>query len=351
MDKTLPPPAIKMPSSYSAATTRTCSLMGVQVIGSGSCVPDNIVTNQQMAEQCPGCDPDWIVQRTGIRERRFVSPGQATSDLSVMAAQRAMANAGVFAQDIDLLIIATFTPDFHCPSAACLVQDRLGIDAPSFDLNAACAGYMYAVSTAGQYVSTGNAKLALVIGADCNSRIVDPKDRGVAPLFGDGAGAVVMAPGTLQQGLRSYQLGSDGGGCLMLGRSAGGTKNPMTSESLANGDHYLRMDGKSVFKWAVRTVTQSIDVVLKSAGMTVDDIPLFILHQANQRILDSVAEKLAIPKERMYCNVQKYGNTSAASIPLALDEALSEGLINRGDTIMLSGFGAGLTWGTSLFAW
>ncbi len=137
----------------------------------------------------------------------------------------------------------------------------------------------------------------------------------------------------------------------MLGRSAGGTKNPMTSESLANGDHYLRMDGKSVFKWAVRTVTQSIDVVLKSAGMTVDDIPLFILHQANQRILDSVAEKLAIPKERMYCNVQKYGNTSAASIPLALDEALSEGLINRGDTIMLSGFGAGLTWGTSLFAW
>ncbi|MBL4884920.1 MAG: beta-ketoacyl-ACP synthase 3, partial [Planctomycetaceae bacterium] len=253
--------------------------------------------------------------------------------------------------DIDLLIIATFTPDFQCPSTACLVQDRLGIDVPAFDLNAACAGFMYAATTAGQYIATGNSKLALVIGADCNSRIVDQTDRSIAPLFGDGAGAVIMAPGSLEQGFKSYQLGSDGGRATALDRPAGGTKNPITAEAIANGDHFLRMDGKSVFKWAVRTVAESIEIVLESAQMSVHDVSLFVLHQANQRILDAVGTKLGIPKERMYCNLQKYGNTSAASIPLALDEAVVEGLIEKNDTILMSGFGAGLTWGTSLFVW
>lgn len=351
MDEILSPITENSPQLATAVPLRTCSLMGVQVVGNGSYVPEQVVTNEQMAQQCPGCNPDWIEQRTGILERHIVADGQATSDLSVIAAQRAMENAGVIASDIDLLIIATFTPDFHCPSTACLVQDRLGIDVPAFDLNAACAGFMYAITTAGQFVATGNSKLALVIGSDCNSRIVDPTDRSIAPLFGDGAGAVLLAPGSMEQGFKSYQLGSDGGGCSVLDRPVGGTKRPMTAEALANGEHFLRMDGKSVFKWAVRTVAESIEIVLASAQTSVDDVSLFILHQANQRIIDSVSNKLNIPKERMFCNLQKYGNTSAASIPLALDEALAEGLIKKGDTILMSGFGAGLTWGTSLFVW
>lgn len=325
--------------------------MGVQIVGCGSYVPENVVTNLDMQRRCPDCDPEWIEQRTGIRERRMVTGDQATSDMAVLAAQRAMANAGVYARDVDLLVVGTFTPDYHCPSTACLIQDRLTLDAPAFDVSAACAGFMYAITTAAQYVATGNSKLALVIGADANSRIVNQNDRTIAPLFGDGAGAVLLSAGSLQQGFRSYQLGADGGGYTMLDRPAGGSRCPITPEAILQGDHFLQMDGRNVFKWAVRTVAESIEIVLSSAQMTIHDVSLFVLHQANQRIIDAVADKLGIPHERMFSNLQKYGNTSAASIPLALDEACSAGLIERGDTLLLSGFGAGLTWGTSLFVW
>ena len=351
MDDTSTSPVSKIPRLSTALTRRTCSLMGVQVVGSGSYVPEHVVTNLDMQRQCPDCDPEWIEQRTGILERRFVSPGEATSDLCVQAAQRALANAGVFTRDVDLLIVGTFTPDFQCPSTACLVQDRMGMDVPAFDVSAACAGFMYAITTAAQYVATGNSKLALVIGADCNSRIVNQQDRSIAPLFGDGAGAVVLAPGSLQQGFRSYQLGADGGGATLLDRLVGGTRNPLTAEAISSGEHFLRMDGRNVFKWAVRTVTESIEVVLSSAQMGNHDISLFVLHQANQRIIDAVGEKLGVAPERMFSNLKKYGNTSAGSIPIALDEACSAGMIERGDTILMSGFGAGLTWGTSLFVW
>ncbi|HCS55381.1 beta-ketoacyl-ACP synthase III [Rubinisphaera sp.] len=351
MDEALISTAAKIPRFSKAVTRRTCSLMGVQIVDTGSYVPETVRTNLQMQEICPDCDPEWIEQRTGIRERRIVGANESTCDLAVAAAQQVMAKAGVYAKDIDLLIVGTFTPDYHCPSTACLVQDRLGLDAPAFDISAACSGFMYAVTTGAQYVATGNAKMALVIGADSNSRIVDQKDRTIAPLFGDGAGAVLLSAGTLQQGFKSYHLASDGSGAGMLDRPCGGSKNPITAEGIASRQHYLQMDGRNVFKWAVRTVVESIEVVLESAQLSVHDVSLFALHQANQRIIDSVADKLNVSRDRFYNNVHKYGNTSAASIPLVLDEANSEGKIDRGDTILMCGFGAGLTWGTSLFVW
>jgi 3-oxoacyl-[acyl-carrier-protein] synthase-3 len=227
----------------------------------------------------------------------------------------------------------------------------LGLDAPAIDLQAACAGFMYALVTAAQYVATGNSKLALVIGGDCNSRIVNPEDRRVAPLFGEGAGAVLLAKGDPHQGLTCYQTGSDGSGCSLLDRPAGGTRNPATAEDIQEGRHFLNMDGRSVFKWAVRTVADSIDLMLTKTGMSVHDVDLFLMHQANIRIIDSACDQLGIPRDKVYNNLDRYGNTSGGSIPIVLDEAFNAGRINRGDTILLSGFGAGLAWGTGLFRW
>ncbi len=340
-------PAIASKSSW---TRRTRSLLGVQVVSTGSYLPDNVVTNADLQARF-GYDPAWIEQRTGIISRRYADPGQATSDLCIEAAKRAIRNGRVDTRDIDLVIVGTFTPDFQCPTTANLVQESLGIDAPAMDLHAACSGFVYALATAAQYVATGNSRLALVIGGDCNSRIVNPLDQKVAPLFGDGAGAVLLAKGDSHQGLICYQLGSDGGGGCMLDRQAGGSRNPLTHEDLNAGRHFLQMDGKNVFKWAVRAVTDSIEVVMRKTGLSAHDVQLYVLHQANIRIINNVAEQLAIPADRMFNNLQDYGNTSGGSIPIALDEAFQAGRIKRGDTILMSGFGAGLTWGTCLFRW
>jgi len=336
--------------SKSSWSRRTRSLMGVQVVGTGSYVPDHIITNADLQAQF-GCDPSWIEQRTGIQSRRYAGPEQATSDLCIQAALRAIENARVDVRDIDLVVVGTFTPDFNCPTTANLVQEKLGIDAPAMDLHAACSGFVYALVTAAQYVATGNSRLALVIGGDCNSRIVNPLDQKIAPLFGDGAGAVLLAKGDAHQGLICYQLGSDGGGGSMLGRQAGGSKSPMTHEDLDTGRQFLQMDGRNVFKWAVRAVADSIEVVMRKSGMTPQDISLVLLHQANIRIINNVAEQLAIPVEKMFNNLRDYGNTSGGSIPIALDEANHAGRIHRGDTLLVSGFGAGLTWGTCLLRW
>lgn len=342
--------ATDLGAAKSLFTRRTNSLMGVQIAGLGSYVPDQVVTNQQLNEMY-GCDPEWIVQRTGILERRHAPPGMATSDMCAEAARRAIRHSGIDPQQIDLLVVGTFTPDFHCPSTACLVQDQLGLDCPAFDATAACAGFMYALVTAAQYVATGNAKYALAVGADLNSRIVNPNDQRTFPLFGDGAGAVLITRGSASQGLLCYQLGSDGSGGPLLDRPVGGTKSPASPESIARGDHYLRMDGRNVFKWAVRMLADTIELVLEKSNLTVHDVSLFLLHQANIRIIDAAAEKLQIPRERFFNNLQKYGNTSGASIPLVLDEAYRAGRIERGDTLLLCGFGAGLTWGTGLLRW
>ena len=325
-------------------------MLGVQVISCGSYVPENVVTNSDL-EARYGFDPEWVEQRTGILERRHCPPEQATSDLAVRAGRDAIRAAGVNPQEIDLLVVGTFTPDFHCPSTACLVQDQLGLDCPAFDAAAACAGFMYAFVTAAQFVATGNAKYALVIGADCNSRIVNPNDQRTFPLFGDGAGAVLLTRGEPHQGFMCYQMGSDGSGGPLLDRPAGGTKQPLTHETLDAGRHFLKMDGRSVFKWAVRLLTDTTELMLDKTGVGIHDVSLYLYHQANVRIISSAAEQLGIPADKVFNNLQRYGNTSGGSVPIVLDEAVQAGRINRGDTVLMCGFGAGLSWGTTLFRW
>ena len=345
-----PQPQAKKESASKLFSQRTNSLLGVQIVSSGSYVPELVVTNEDLRET-RGFDPEWIEQRTGILERRYAPEGTATSDLCVEAARKAMRSARVDAKDIDLLVVGTFTPDYQCPSTACIVQDRLGLDAPAFDVQAACSGFVYAMMTAAQYVATGNSQLALVIGADCNSRIIDPNDRRIAPLFGDGAGAVLLARGEPHQGFLCYQMGSDGSGGAMLDRHCGGSRFPATSAGVAAGEHFLQMDGRSVFKWAVRALTDTIELMLTKTGMSPHEVSLYLLHQANIRIINFAMEQLGVSEDKVFNNLDRYGNTSAGSIPIALDEAFQAGRINRGDTIVMSGFGAGLSWGTTLFRW
>jgi 3-oxoacyl-[acyl-carrier-protein] synthase III len=329
---------------------KTYSLMGLQIVGTGSFVPDNLVTNDQL-KLTHGFDPEWIEQRSGIQERRHLPAGLATSDMSAEAGARAMRAAGVKPEDIDLLVLGTFTPDHFCPSTACLVQDRLGLEVPAFDVSAACSGFMYALTTAGQYIATGNAKTALVIGADTNSRFMNPLDQRVYPLFGDGAGAAILTRGGQSQGLVRYQLGADGGGGPLLVIPGGGTRVPASANMIQSGDQYVRMDGRQVFKWAVRALSDTVALVLKEAGLSVHDVSLYLLHQANIRIIEAAVDSLSIPREKVFNNIQRYGNTSGGSIPIALDEAFRAGRIKPGDTLLMCGFGAGLTWGTALFRW
>jgi 3-oxoacyl-[acyl-carrier-protein] synthase-3 len=341
----------KSPGKLFKLSRRTSSLLGAQVVSSGSYLPETVVTNADL-EQRYGFEPGWIEQRTGILTRRYAAPDQATSDLCVEAARKAIRAGQVDARDVDLVVVATFTPDhLSCPSTACLVQDRLGIDAPAFDLQAACSGFVYALVTAAQYVATGNSKLALVIGGDVNSRVVNPTDQRTAPLFGDGAGAVLLARGEPHQGLLCYQMGADGSGGPLLEVHSGGTRHPLTPEALAAGEQYLQMDGRSVFKWAVQALADTVELVLHKTGMSADEVALYLIHQANIRIINYAMEQLGIAEHKVYNNLQKYGNTSAGSIPIALDEAYQAGRIHRGDTLLLSGFGAGLTWGTGLLRW
>lgn len=327
---------------------------GVRVLGTGSYVPQQIVTNEDLAAL--GCDSEWIVRRTGIQQRRKAAEGEATSDMAYHAAQAAIAAAGIDVEAIDLIIVATMTSDFPTPSAACELQRRLGAVAAAMDVNAACAGFMYAAVTAAQFIRAGNCRHALVVGADVMSRTIDPDDKKTYPLFGDGGGAAILSADTSEDestrsGILSYQLGSEGCGGEMLCIPAGGSRNPLTAENIAAGQQYLRMDGRGVFKWAVRVFEDSTHDVLDKAGVTADRLSLVILHQANQRIIDAAVSQLHVPAERVFVNLDRYGNTSAASIPLALDEAVRGGKVGRGDLLLLCGFGAGLAWGTALWRW
>ena len=344
------PAPVAESSERTYISDRVRSLMGVQIVGCGSFVPDSIITNEWLKSE-RGFDPDWIQQRTGILARRHAPEHLATSDMAVAAAEQAIEHAGVDKSEIDLLIVGTFTGDYLCPSTACLVQTRLGLDCPAFDVQAACSGFVYALATGSQFVATGNSQLALIIGADTNSRVVNQQDKTIAPLFGDGAGAVLLRQGAPDQGLIAYQLGADGSGGPLLECTAGGTRSPNTAEDIAAGRHFLKMDGRNVFKWAVRVVQESIELVLEKAGLSASDVSLFVLHQANIRIVDAAMEKLGIPADKVAVNLDRYGNTSAGSIPLCLDEARRAGRIQHGDVILMCGFGAGLTWGTALYRW
>jgi 3-oxoacyl-[acyl-carrier-protein] synthase-3 len=320
------------------------------VVGTGSYVPDGVVTNDHLHARL-GFDSDWIVKRTGILERRHALPHQATSDLCVESARRCIESARVNPRDIDLLVLATFTPDMSFPSTACLTQDRLGLCCPAFDVEAACAGFMYALITGAAYVVSGASDLALVIGGDCNSRIVNPDDIKTYPLFGDGAGAVLLSRGRPDQGIVSYSMGADGSGGDLLSRPACGSRMPPSPELLEKGLHYMYMDGRAVFRWAVDILCDTIQDVLKAGQIKAEDVDLYIPHQANIRIINASIDVLHIPRSRVFNNLDRYGNTSAGSIPLALDEAIAENRLRAGQRVILSGFGAGLTWGTALMSW
>jgi 3-oxoacyl-[acyl-carrier-protein] synthase-3 len=324
--------------------------MGVRVLGTGSYVPDAVVTNDHLHQRL-GFDSDWIVKRTGIFERRHALPHQATSDLCYEASIRCIESARVAPKDIDLLLLATFSPDMSFPATACLVQDRLKLNCPAVDLQAACAGFMYALITGAAYVVSGASNLALIIGGDCNSRIVNPDDLKTYPLFGDGAGAILLARGAPDQGIVSYSLGADGSGGDLLSRPACGSRLPPSPELLARGLHYMHMDGRAVFRWAVAILCDTIQDVLKHANLKTQDIDLYLPHQANIRIINAAIDVLHIPRSRVFNNLDKYGNTSGGSVPLALDEAVAEKRIGPGSKVVLSGFGAGLTWGTAVMRW
>ncbi|MBI1918899.1 MAG: ketoacyl-ACP synthase III [Planctomycetes bacterium] len=324
--------------------------MGVRVIGTGSYVPDAVVSNDHLHARF-GFDSDWIVKRTGILERRHALPHQATSDLCHEAALRCLDNACVDTKDIDLVVLATFTPDMSFPSTACLIQDRLRISGAAIEVQAACAGFMYALITGAAYVVSGASDLALIIGGDCNSRILNPDDIKTYPLFGDGAGAVLLTRGRPDQGLLSFSLGADGGGGDLLSRPACGSRLPPTDELLRKGLHYMHMDGRAVFRWAVAILCDTIQDVLQASNLDARAIDLYIPHQANIRIINAAIDVLHIPRNRVYNNLDRYGNTSAGSVPLALDEAVAEGRVKPGSLLVLSGFGAGLAWGTALMRW
>jgi 3-oxoacyl-[acyl-carrier-protein] synthase III len=323
-------------------------LTGVQVVSTGSYVPEIVVRNEDLAKY--GCEPEWIFERSGIRERRHTPPHMCTSDLAAAASRRAMEKAGVLPGDIDLVVVGTFTPDLLVPSTACQVQHKLGLRAPAFDVAAGCAGFMYALITGAQFVGAGCSRMALVIGADTTSRIVEPTDKKTYPLFGDGAGAVLLAPGNDQQGMIAYTMGADGSGEDVLCTRVG-SRNPMTPDSIRQGEQYMRMEGRSVFKWAIRVIDRSARDVLEFAKVTPEEIDLVVLHQANIRILDAAAEELDVERRKIFVNLEKYGNTSGGSIPLALDEAVDQGRVQRGNSLLLCGFGAGLAWGTALWRW
>jgi 3-oxoacyl-[acyl-carrier-protein] synthase-3 len=336
----------------SPRSSRFGRAVGFRLAGIGSYAPPQVVTNADLARL--GCDPEWIVERSGIRERRHAPPEMATSDLAAAAGRAAIDHAGVAAGDIDLLVVGTFTPDMCIPSTACIVQEKLGLDAPAMDVTAACAGFAYALVTAAQFLAAGSSRLALVVGADTNSRVVDPDDIKTWPLFGDGAGAVLLQPvesggAGKERGLLSFALGSDGRGSGLLACPMSGSRQPITVEGAARREHFMRMDGRAVFKWAIRLAEENIRQVVERAGLSLDAIDLFVLHQANARIIEGARTALGAPENRFMVNLDRYGNTSSGSIPLALDEAWRTGRVGPGSTVVVCGFGGGLAWGSAVW--
>ncbi len=321
------------------------------IIGTGSCLPDRIMTNHDL-EKMVETNDEWIRTRTGICERRVSDENTATSDLSTTAALRALENAKLEPEDIDLIIVATVTPDMAFPSTACIVQKNIGaINAAAFDLEAACSGFMYGLAVAENFVKTGYYRNILVIGAETLTKIADFTDRNTCVLFGDGAGAAVVSEVPEDYGIMSTYIGADGRGGHLLTQPAGGSRIPATLESIQNRLHYIKMDGTEVFKFAVKIMGEAAETALGKCGLKKEDIDYLIPHQANIRIIDSAVKRLKISKDKVYVNVDKYGNMSAASIAIALDEANREGFLKDGDIVVLVGFGGGLTWGSAVLKW
>lgn len=338
----------------SVAPKIRCCVPGVRIVSTGAYAPENEVCNEDLSKL--GFDPDWIIQRTGIRSRHHVLPGQATSDLAIAAARNCLNNASVSADEVDLVIVATMTPDHLAPSTACLVQAALGCTAGALDLNAACSGFLYALITGSQFIKSGCSRKALIIGAETMSIVSDPEDKKTYPLFGDGAGAVLLEadPNPNQaevSGFLGFRLASVG----ELGESlivpGGGSRKPASLDVVSNREQYLKMDGRTVFKWAVRLIPEIVQEMLDASNLTIEQVDLLILHQANERILTAATEGMGIDPARVFMNVDRYGNTSAASVPISIHEARTQGKIKAGDNILMAGFGAGLTWASCMFRW
>jgi 3-oxoacyl-[acyl-carrier-protein] synthase-3 len=316
----------------------------VTITGLGVHVPDRVVSNDELSQHVETSD-EWIRERTGIRERRMASTEEALSDVSLPAARAALAQAGIEGKDVDLLIVATVTPDMAFPSTAALLADELGASqAAAYDLSAGCTGFVYALAQAYGMVGTGLSRRALVVGGDLLSRILDWEDRSTLVLFGDGAGAVVLEPAA-DPGFLGFELGADGGGGESLWLPGSG------SRVFDNPDRYVKMNGREVFKFATRVLVQSATDVLERCGVSVDDVDVYVPHQANVRIIDHAAKKLGFPQEKVVINVDRYGNTSSGSIPLALADAVEDGRLRAGQLVLMTGMGAGLSWGSALMRW
>lgn len=325
-------------------------MSSVRIAGTGLSIPQKILSNADLEKMVDTSD-EWIRTRTGIAERRIAAPDVASSDMGYEAAVRAMHDAGIVSEDIDAIVVATATPDYQFPSTACLIQSRLGAKrAFAFDISAGCAGFVYALKVGKTMIDAGNAETVLLVGAETMSRVTDYEDRTTCILFGDGAGAVVLAKSEMP-GILSISLGSDGDAWQLLYMPGGGSRIPATEESVRQRHHYLKMQGSDVFKEAVKAMESASIAAIRKAEITPDEIDLFISHQANYRIMEAVRRRLDIPPEKVFMNVDRYGNTSSASVPIALDEAAKSGKIQRGDIILFSAFGAGFTWGAAVVRW
>ena len=323
----------------------------VRIAGIGICVPDKVLTNSDL-EKMVNTSDEWIKTRTGISERRISSYETATSDLASKAAENAIINAGIKPEKIDLVITATATPDMLFPATACIIQNHIGaVNAGAFDLEAGCSGFMYALIVASQFISTGAYNNVLVVGADELSKITNWEDRSTCVLFGDGAGAVILQRSDGNSGILSFVLGARGSGAEHLKFPAGGTRMPATEDTVKNKLHCIHMNGNEVFKFAVKKMGEAAEEAVAKAGITLESVDCFIPHQANIRIIDAAAKRLKLPKEKVFVNVDRYGNTSCASIPIALYEALEKGMIKKDSIIVMVGFGAGLTWASIVMKW
>ncbi|UCG44509.1 MAG: ketoacyl-ACP synthase III [candidate division WOR-3 bacterium] len=336
-----------------AAEPETCGpRCSAYIAGTGFEVPDKVLTNADLQKLVDTSD-EWIVERTGMKERRVVSDGQAASDLALAAARKALADSDTQASDIDLIIVGTVTGDMLFPSTSCVLQNKLGAArAAAMDVGAGCSGFIYALSTARQFIETGTYRNILVVGVEVLSKITDWTDRGTCVLLGDGAGAAVVKPTTdRNRGIIASLLGADGSRGPDLCMPAGGSRIPASVDSVVQRLHFLKMNGNAIFKVAVRNMAQTVSRLLNTARVRAEDVKLIIPHQANLRIIEAVAKLLRFPMERVFVNIQKYANTSSATTIIALDEARAAGLIRAGDLIVLVAFGAGLTWGGVLLRW
>lgn len=331
--------------------SKPLSSKSIGIRGLGVCVPDRVLTNKDLEAMVETSD-EWITSRTGIKERRILSPGQMPSDIGKPAAAAAIKDAGLTPQDIQAVVCCTYTPDYSIPSTGCIIQGALGIPScMAFDLNAACSGFVFGLQVANGLVATGVAKNVVVVAVDCVSRILDYTDRETCVLFGDGAGAVVVGEVPEGHGFLGHCAGADGASGHLIQQTVGAPGNPVTPENMNSRDRYVKMNGREVYKFAVRVVSEAMEKAMNDAGITVADIDLLVPHQANIRIIESAMTRFSIAPEKVITNMDVYGNTSAASIPLALDTARKAGKLHKGTTCAFVAFGAGLTYGATIVKW